>query len=257
MQVEQISYGSVKRPRMKGYQVIGKSSGIDSSLSGAFCKWAPSHNSIETSGDQAAVDSWGLSFFPLPDDHFAVARTMHGGPEYSGRGGLSVVTSALVLSRKQFAAYEFHAIDLARTALSLGSLILHLDTDEQLPPVTLTTRAVALRQPESDFTDSTPPLLPNHAVTWIARESVSLLRDGRRVMIAGHCDPLPILTQLLDQLKPGERAHTSFACGLKPSSRREFRLQLTQERMSPKLQKELERSGIVPIDIARVLEETR
>ena len=257
MQVEQISYGSLKRRRMKGYQIIGKSPGVDSPMAGAFCKWAPSHNSIETVDDQPPTDAWGLSFFSLTDRNYAIARTVHGGPEYSGRGGLAVVTNALVLSSKQMAAFEFHAIDLARTAIALGKLVLQLDNDESLPAVTLTGQPIALHPPESDFTDSTPPLLPRHAVNWIARESVSLLRDERRIMIVGRCDPLPILTLLLDQLKPPERAEASFACGLKPSNRREFRLQFTQERMSPKLQKELDRSGIIAIDIAKVLEETR
>ena len=76
-------------------------------------------------------------------------------------------------------------------------------------------------------------------------------------MVVGECDPLPILTLLLDQLTSSERAETSFACGIKPSSRRDFRVQFTHDVMSPKLQKELDRSGIVPIDVARVLMETR
>ncbi|PAY16062.1 hypothetical protein CKO51_28575 [Rhodopirellula sp. SM50] len=257
MQVEQISYGSLKRRRMKGYQIIGKSPGVDATVSSEFCKWAPSHNSLEVASDAAAQDAWGLSFFPLSDYFYAVARSVHGGPEYSGRGGLAVVTIALVMSRKQLVAYEFHAVDTARTALALGNLILQLDRDETLPTVTLTGRPLSLQPPMSDFTDSTPALLPGHAVNWIARETVSLLRDNRKVMIVGKCDPLPILTLMLDQLTPKERSETSFACGLKPSSRRDFRVQFTQDPMTPKLQKELDRSGIAPIDVARVLVETK
>ncbi|MCA9138379.1 MAG: hypothetical protein KDB00_16525 [Planctomycetales bacterium] len=253
MQVEQITYGSLNRSRMKGYQIIGKSPGIDGTTASSFCKWAPSHNSLEVGSDQAAQDAWGLSFFPLSDYHYAIARSVHGGPEYSGRGGLAVVTAALVMNRKQLGAYEFHGVDIARTAIALGNLILKLDQDETLPPVTLTVRPLSMSQPKSDFTDSTKPLLPGHAVNWIARETVSLLRDNRKVMIVGKSDPLPILTLLLDQLTPRERAETSFACGLKPSSRRDFRVQFTQDIMSPKMQKELDRSGIAPIDIARVL----
>ena len=167
-----------------------------------------------------------------------------------------MVTSALVMTRKQLAAYEFHAVDIARTAITLGNLILRIERDENLSAVTLTNRPFSLPQPQSDFTDSTPARLPGHAVNWIARETVSLIRDNRKVMIVGKCDPLPILTLLLDQLTPKERCETSFACGLKPSSRRDFRIQFTQDLMSPKMQKELDRSGIVPIDIARVLVET-
>ena len=253
MQVEQITYGSLKRRKMKGYQIIGKSPGIDATMASAFCKWAPSHNSLEVRDNQEATDAWGLSFFPLSDYHYAIARSVHGGPEYSGRGGLAVVTNALIMSRKQLAAYEFHGVDVARTALVLGNLILKLDQEESLPMVTLTARPLSLLLPQSDFTDSTPSILPSHAVNWIARETVSLLRDNCKIMIVGKCDALPILTLILDQLTPKERSETSFACGIKPSSRRDFRIQITQDTMTPKLQKELERSGIMPIDIARVL----
>lgn len=257
MQVEQITYGSMNRSRMKGYQIIGKSPGVDATVSSEFCKWAPSHNSLEVGSDQVAQDAWGLSFFALSDYFYAIARSVHGGPEYSGRGGLAVVTNALIITRKQLATYEFHGVDLARTAITLGNLILQLDRDGTLPTVTLTHRPISMQQPVSDFADSTPAVLPGHAVNWIARETVSLLRDNRKVMVVGRCDPLPILTLLLDQLTPKERAETSFACGLKPSSRRDFRVQFTQDVMSPKMQKELDRSGIAAIDIARVLVETR
>lgn len=257
MQVDQISYGSAKRRRMKGYQIMGKSPGIDSNLSSAFCRWAPSHNSLEVAGDEAPEQAWALSFFSLSQTHFAIARSMHGGPEYSGRGGLAVVTSALVMTRTQLSQYDFHAVNVSRTAMALGHLILPLDRGESLPTATLPRAPFTLPQPASDFADRGEPRLPSHVVNWVARESCSLLRDRRKVMIVGLCDPLPILTLLLDQLSPSERAETSFASGLKPSNRREFRVQFTCQEMTPKLQKEMDRSGIAAIDLKRVLAETR
>mgnify|MGYP001814707202 CR=1 FL=1 len=256
MQVEQITYGSVKRRRMKGYQIVGKSPGIDATMSSAFCRWAPSHNSIEAGSVQPVEDAWGLSYFPLSEFHHAVARSVHGGPEYSGRGGFAVVTSALVMTRSQLSAYEFHAIDIARTAITLGQLILQIEQDETLPTVELTTRPLSLPLPQSDFSDSTPPQLTTDAVDWIAEETVRRFRESRKVMIVGKCDPLPILALIFDQLTPNERHDASFACGLKPSNRRDFRIQFTRESMSHKLQKELDRAGIDAIDISKELVET-
>ncbi|KAA5544596.1 hypothetical protein FYK55_09795 [Roseiconus nitratireducens] len=253
MDVGQITYGSVKRSRMKGYQIIGKSSTIDSNLAGSFCKWAPSHDSLEVAEGQSPQDAWALSFFPLVNDHFAVARTVHGGPEYSGRGGLSVVTSALIFSREQMESYQYDAIAIARTALTLGSLILPIGKEESLPEVTLPGKLLPLPAPRSDFIDSTPAMLPAHAVNWVAREASSMLRDDQKVMICGRCDPLPILTLLIDQLKPEERAEVSFACGLRSSSRRDFQVQFTHQALQPRSEKELSRSGICPIDLRRVL----
>ena len=48
------------------------------------------------------------------------------------------------MSRKQLAAYEFHGVDIARTALVLGNLILKLDQEESLPMVTLTAKPLSL-----------------------------------------------------------------------------------------------------------------
>ena len=256
MQVDQVHYGSAKGRRMKGYQIIGKSLGVDANLSSAFCRWAPSHNSLERASGEALEQAWGFSFFPLSDSHFAIARSMHGGPEYSGRGGLAVVTRALVMTHRQLLQYEHHAVDVCRTAMALGHLILHRDCGDSLPTVTLPRSPFPLMQPLSDFADWGAPRLPSHVVNWVARESCSLLRDNRKVMVVGCCDPLPILTLLLDQLSPSERTDTSFACGLKPSNRREFRMQFTYQCMTPKLQKELDRSDIAAIDLERVLAET-
>lgn len=241
---------------MKGYQIIGKSAGIDAGIAGSFCKWAPSHDSLEVMEEQELADAWGLSFFPLGDTHIVIARSMHGGPEYSGRGGLAVVTSALVMTRKQFAQYSSHAIDVARTAITLGYLILPAGQEDVLSPARMTGKPISLPMPKSDFSDGSESQLPSHVTRWVARESCSLLRDGRKIMIVGPCDPLPILTTLLDELKPNERSAISFACGIKSSNRRDFRLQFTFERMTPKLRKELERTGVIAIDLAQVLLET-
>lgn len=256
MQVEQLTYGSVNRSRMKGYQVIGKSEGIDATTAGVFCQWAPSHNSLEVGSVESPKDAWGLSFFPLSDFRYAIARSVHGAPEYSGRGGLSVVTNAMVMTRKQLLCYEFDAISVVRTALVFGNLILRGDYEENLPCVTLPARSLPFDVPASDFSGIKPPLLPDHAVTWTARECCSLLRDNRKVMIVGPSDPLSILSLIFKQLKPNERSEISFACGLRPSSRRDYRLQFTEQQMCPRLQRDLDRSGIVAIDIARVLVES-
>lgn len=256
MQVEQITYGSVNRSRMKGYQIIGKSEGVDATTASAFCQWAPSHNSLDVTDEQDQQDAWSLSFCALSDYHYSIARSVHGAPEYSGRGGLSVVTNSLIMTRRQLLSYHFNPIAIARTAMTLGNLILRGDYEDHLPCVTLPQRSLPFLKPNSSFTNSEPPILPDHAVEWTARECCSLLRDNRRVMIVGESDPLPILSLVFDQLKPNERSEVSFACGLRPSSRRDYRLQFTNQRMSPRLLKELERSGIAPIDITRVLVES-
>lgn len=233
---------------MKGYQLLGQSEGIDSRTAKEFCRWAPSHGALGSS-----PDAWGLSFFPLSDDSFAIARTMHGGPEYSGRGGMAVVTRALVVSRRQLAEFENDPIALARTALALGHLIFPASIPKVLGEIVIPNRSLPFDLPESDFADRTEPLLPPHAVRWVARESASLLKSQAQVMICGPCDPLPILFLLFDLLDADQRSGISFACGLKRTARREYRIQFTDEKLDAALQRQLTLQSITPIDLNRVL----
>ena len=234
---------------MKGYQLLGQSDGVDGRTAKAFCRWAPSHGALGSDSE-----AWGLSFFPLSDSKFAIARTIHGGPEYSGRGGLSVVTRAIVFSDRQLENYENDPIALARTSLALGHLILPAVQSASLPVVSLPDHSLPLEQPESDFANQADPQLPHHAVKWVARETASLLKHGNRVMICGDCDPLPILFLLFELLDIEARPEVSFACGLGRSTRREYRVQFTNEPYDSSLQRQLKTQSISAIDLARVLD---
>ena len=249
MIVDQVIYGSANRARMKGYQLLGQSGGIDSDLAKEFCRWAPSHGSLGNS-----AEAWGLSSFPLGERHFAIARTIHGAPEYSGRGGLAVVTRAIIFTKNQLAQFEYDAVAVARTALALGQLVLPAAFPPSLPELALPDRCLPMEQPESDFGDLGEPKLPPHAVKWVARETVSLLQHHPKIMICGVCDPLPILYLLFELLDPEQRLETSFACGIGRSSRREYKVQFTEEPLDASLGRQLAKQSITAIDVTRVAE---
>ena len=254
MSVDQITYGSVDRMRMKGYQIIGKSAGIDQAMSSSFCKWAPSHSSLEVDQFENNVDAWGLSYFPINDQQFALARSVHGAPEYSGRGGLTVMTRALVLNRQQMRQYEGQVVNLARIAMSLGGLILGDSANEVLEPFEIPENGFHLSELASDFTDSTEPVLEYGVQRAIVQHIQLLIQRGARVMVIGRCDPLPILSNVFSGLETQRRIATSFACGLKPTNRRVFQLQFTQETLSQRQHKELQRSNLEIIQIEDVLQ---
>lgn len=111
LRVEQAVFTSSNRDRMKGYQSVAKSAGIDRRLSQEIGRWAPTRNSSEN------PDAWTLNCYPLANDFFAITRTTLGGPEYSGRGGTQVDTVILALRNEQLEPYRFNAVTLCRTAM--------------------------------------------------------------------------------------------------------------------------------------------
>ena len=165
MQLPQLIYGSSDRGSIRGYGLLGRSPGIDERIVREFCRWSPSHGALQ--GNDASAFS--LNFFPLDGDQFIVSRTVYGGPEYSGRGGLQVVTIGLLLSREQLSRYNDHPLQFARTAIALGHVILPDAIRPTLPTVTLPS-APLLREARQSYE-------PVHA------ETAQLAKSGRKVMV--------------------------------------------------------------------------
>ena len=247
MLLDQLTYGSANRSRMKGYQVLGQSEGVDGKTAKEFCRWAPSHGALGSD-----VDAWGLSFFQLARGTYCLARTMHGGPEYSGRGGLAVFTRALVVSARQLRRYDNDPIALARTAFALGHLILPETVSQSLAAAPLPDRPLPMDAPTSGFAAEHQPILAEHVVKWVARESASLLKQHGRVMVCGPCDALPILHLLFELVDEDARPEISFACGLQKSNHRRFQMQFTNQILDPSLQRQLAQQDIAPIDLSKV-----
>lgn len=210
MQVEQAIFTSADGGSMKGYQLVSRSAGVDPPLAQQLCRWAPSHASLWN----AAVETWSLNYFPAGEDWVAITRTLYGGPEYSNRGGMRVVTAILAVRRQQLSSYQNNPFALARTALALGHLRLVIEPAERLPAVVL-----------PDY----PVLPPYHGAQPVAgggrlAEIRDLLLDGRRVAVADAGDPVAALAGLIDLVPPDRRLELSFTTGLRPSAQRAFRL---------------------------------
>lgn len=237
MHVEQAIFTSADGDNIKGYQLVARSSGIDRRLAQQLCRWAPSHESLW--GEES--ESWSLNYFPAGEDWLAITRTMYGGPEYSNRGGIRVVTTMLAVRVQQFAAYEYDAFSLARTALALGHLRLMIDPAEQLPSVQL-----------PDF----PIMPPYHGTTGSATNTASLsgirdlLVDDRRVAVAQAGDPVAALAELLALMPPERRLEISFTTGLRPSAQRAFRLHFLPE-PDAAMRRSLQAQGIVCVSGVR------
>lgn len=204
-QVEQAVFASSDRGSMKGYQLVARSAGIDRTCGQELCRWAPSQLHCDDDG------FWTINFFPVSERSIAITRTVLGGPEYSSRGGIDVVTSILVLDDDSFACYACNAVSLAKTAMSMGHLRLPMDmTRQQLDPVELPGRPIV--EPAELLEEN-----------QLLDEVLGLIGDARRVAIIGAAKPLELVDELIPRLSVEERRNFSFTTGLSPAVRRPFR----------------------------------
>lgn len=236
MQVEQAVFASSDRGRMKGYQLVSKSPGVDREVSQELCRWAPTQM---MSNDP---DEWTINYFPVTPEFVAVTRTVLGGPEYSRRGASQVVTLILLLRDTQFEFYDYNPVAVSKTAMAMGYLRLPLNMEqEQIPQATLPIRPIiephASIQHETSEGDS-------YSVLDEVRE---LLVDSRRVAVVGCPKPYEAVHRLIQSIPLNCRKEISFTTGLSPSVRRPFQAQfLTSADNS--LQKTLESQSIAVLD---------
>jgi hypothetical protein len=208
MQIRQAIFTSLRSRKSQGYHLVAQSPDLDDQLARRLCTWGPSHASLLSDHP----DAESLNFHPVADDWFAVSRTLYGGPEYSGRGGLQVFTQFLLLHREQLARYQNHPLLVAQTAQLLGNLRLMTSIPHHLSPVELPDRPL----------NGCAAQLP--AMVFLREEVLRSLRYPNRVAVLGLADPLPVLTQILRDTPLEERLKLSFTTGLKPSIHRDFRL---------------------------------
>lgn len=233
MLVEQAIFTSVRSRKSQGYHLVAASSGLDESLVRALAKWGPSHASLLS--DRADAESW--NYHPVAGPWWAVSRTTHGGPEYSGRGGLQVFTHYVIVQHEHLAGYDQNPLRLARTARTMGYLRLHLPKNDVLPVIDLPDRSLA-------------PLAPGANTAAIPLHDIlRILRLQGRIAILGLDDPLPTLTLILQETPAAERPLVSFATGLRISVDREFRVHFSRS-ADTTLNAQLRHQGIDSVMVA-------
>lgn len=216
MWLEQAVFTSSKTRRGEGYHVVAKSPGISDDLVVALTRWCPSHASLQSND----VNAESTNYHPLSTDMVAISRTMYGLKEFSGRGGLQVVTIAILLRRSQLAGYENNCFRLARVARSLGYLRWRPHIPEQISPIELPnwewSEALLHRELE-ELDDSYPP-----------RQVAAILQAGQRVALVTGSNPNQVAEEVIQSLPTDDRPSCYFTTGLKWSKQRPFRLQLLE-----------------------------
>lgn len=216
MQVEQAVYTSARTRNLRGYHLVARSEGIDEELASTLSVWGPSHGSLADS----CRNTESLNVFPAGRGRIALSRTVFGGPEYSGRGGLQVVTRILVFRSEQLAGYEYDTVALTRTVLALGHLRLQAAFSRPMPRI--------------DLPDETMTGLPYARHDAVEESDVfftdlrRILSTGGQVAVVGNERPLSLLEQLIRSTPGRERLELSFTTGLNPSVHRPFRMHFLQ-----------------------------
>jgi len=229
MKIQQAIFTSSDRGQIKGYQLVAMSDGIDRGISKELYRWSPSHMGNDD------PTHWTINYFPVSKDCVAVARTVLGGPEYSGRGGLQVVTLIAVLHNEQFATYGNNAILVAQTALALGWLRLPTGMPHRLEAFELPDHPVEL--PPGNQRLRKKGVAENDSPTWgpaskdfddddsefrLLSEVIELLKENNRLAIIGARSPVEMAAKLISHLSPESRREFSFTTGLPPAPHRPF-----------------------------------
>ena len=163
------------------------------------------------------MDGSTFNYTPMGSEWAIVSRTLYGGPEYSRRGTLQVVTVILALRQEQFAGYDYNPLTLARTAMLLGHLRLSANQTEHLADIQLPAEApyaVVTRQSCESWHNA------------LLERSMQLLNQGERIaLITEHAASTP-LEMLIENTAKANRLQLSFTTGLNPSPERPFRVHL-------------------------------
>ncbi|MBT6154044.1 MAG: hypothetical protein HOL01_15310 [Planctomycetaceae bacterium] len=236
MYVEQAIFTSARTRHAQGYHLTSRSPGITDEIAQALSQWSPSHGGLL----ESAIDAVSLNYFPLPANRGVLARSVYGGPEYSDRGGLQIMTRMLVFQREQLAGYSNNPLKLARLALALGQLRLSGELEQLLEPVELpnqTALAIAATEHRSAEPATEGQML------------VARLQTASRVAVIGAENPRELLEEVLQHTHPDDRLDVSFTTGLKPSMHRQFRVQFLTT-ADPRLRGQLAAQGVECVDLA-------
>lgn len=253
MHVQQAIFTSTDRGQIKGYQLVAMSEGIDRHTAHELGRWSPSQ--VETDDS----DHWIVSYYVVSEERVAVARTMLGGAEYSGRGNQQVVTSILVLDRGQFSAYENNALSVCRSALTMGGLRLPARLPSRLEPLELPDFPFPSPRSEVDCRgpdDGSWSRSRLAAGLWCepVGEAVveprwqAALRNGQRIAVVGARHVWATAEAMLHSLSHENRPLVSFTTGLPPSLKRPFQVHFLPQ-VTPQVSQFLKSEAVSLVDL--------
>jgi hypothetical protein len=213
MRLEQAIFTSVRSERLDGYQLAARSGDVSDELAKELTAWGPAHDSLWLGHPGAS----SVNFHSLSDDRYCVSQTTLSGAEYSGRGGGRVYTQMVVIPRDGMLKFRGDPFLVLRALVASGRFTIYDSVPRELVNIPL------IGRPGDE-----PPAWIQEIVEKVGAEIIAELSEA----VTG-AEPVTVITDLpverlfqtiLHQLEPAERLEVSFTTGLKPSSRRAFKL---------------------------------
>ena len=211
MHVEQAVYTSVRARRLSGYQLAATSPGVTAEEARELARWGPAHDSLNNDEAPECVN-----FHRLASGNFCISRTVAAGTEPSGRGQ-RIYTQSLLVSPRDFSAFDNHPLRLLDVAGVCGALQVWDDVPEQLD---------ALHLFAADFECDLRRL--ENLVEQVTADGLAQLLDHAmsldRLGILSPAPAIDVLYGLLSLMPSSYRSDLSFTSGLRYSARRPFRI---------------------------------
>jgi len=213
MRLEQAIFTSVRSERLDGYQLAARSAGVSDDLAKELTAWGPAHDSLWLEHPGAS----SVNFHPLGNHSYCVSQTTLAGAEYSGRGGGRVYTQMIVVPREGMTKFANDPFLVLRALVASGRMIIYDDVPRELTTIPLVGRA-------ADGPPSWMQEIVEKAGAEIMAELTEAVTAAEPVTVNTDLPVDRLFQAILCQLAPSERLDVSFSTGLKPSSRRPFKL---------------------------------
>ena len=215
--VEQAVFASNSNSRVRGYQIVARSAGVDGQVTHELVKWSPSHGGLVNEQRQAT----GLCYFRIGKRRLAFGHSVYGTPEFSGRGGLQTVTSYLVTCPEHLAGFQNDPWIFTLFARSQGLLRYHPVLPDTLPAIPM--------QAAWSFGRLLCPASLKSVDIEVAEKALDAIAGDRRVAIIGPGNTVPTLRWILKHMEEERRLDLTFSIGIQPSVQRPFQLQFLDQ----------------------------
>jgi hypothetical protein len=165
------------------------------------------------------VGTTSVNFHSLSQERWCVSQTTLSGAEYSGRGGGRVYTQMIVLPREAIERFAGDPFLVLRALTASGRVTVHEQVPRELPSIPLVGRATG------EQLEWMPELVAKAGARAMTEMTEAALSNEPTTVITDL--PVERLFQaVLHLLEPAQRLEVSFTTGLRPSSRRPFRLSI-------------------------------
>jgi hypothetical protein len=215
MRLEQAIFTSVRSERLDGYQLAARSGDVTDELAQELTAWGPAHDSLWLT----APGTTSVNFHTLSQDRWCVSQTTLSGAEYSGRGGGRVYTQMIVLPRQAIERFAGDPFLVLRALTASGRVTVHEQVPRELPSIPLVGRA-------SGEPFDWMPELAAKAGTKAMRELIEAALRNEPATVVTDLPVERLFQAVLHILQPAQRLDVSFTTGLRPATRRPFRLSM-------------------------------